>query len=95
MVEPSDKDWSPIMPFWVDTEGYTDRDREMFVCGIELQMIYDKIKEKPVHPCRKRKSRSFDVRQARSASQNDPQLRHMDTLRDPSINYDLITCLAV
>lgn len=31
------------MPFWIDTEGYTDRDREMFVCGVEFQMIYQAV----------------------------------------------------
>lgn len=29
-----------LMAFWIDTEGYTDRDREMFVCGVEYAMIY-------------------------------------------------------
>lgn len=28
------------MSFWIDTDGYTDRDREMFVCGVEFQMVY-------------------------------------------------------
>lgn len=32
--------WGLAMPFWIDTDGYTDRDREMFVCGVEFQMIY-------------------------------------------------------
>jgi hypothetical protein len=27
------------MPFWIDTDGYTDRDREMFVCGVEFEML--------------------------------------------------------
>lgn len=39
-------DSSPIMPFWIDTDGYTDRDREMFVCGVEFQMVYETIKGK-------------------------------------------------
>ncbi len=26
-------------PFWIDTAGYTDRDREMFVCGYEFCAI--------------------------------------------------------
>lgn len=32
-----------VMPFWIDTEGYSDRDREMFVCGVEFQMVYDSV----------------------------------------------------
>jgi len=40
----SDGVWEPIMPFWVDTDGYSDRDREMFVCGVEFQMVYEAIK---------------------------------------------------
>jgi hypothetical protein len=27
------------VPFWIDTPGYTDRDREMFTCGIEYYML--------------------------------------------------------
>ena len=33
-----------VMPFWIDTAGYTDRDREMFVCGVEFQMVYEQLK---------------------------------------------------
>ena len=29
--------------FYIDTDGYTDRDREMFTCGVEYQMILDLI----------------------------------------------------
>jgi hypothetical protein len=28
-----------VMPFWIDTEAYSDRDREMFVCGVEFEML--------------------------------------------------------
>jgi hypothetical protein len=28
------------MPFWIDTDAYSDRDREMFVAGVEFEMIY-------------------------------------------------------
>ena len=27
------------IPFWTDTEAYSDRDREMFVCGVEFEML--------------------------------------------------------
>lgn len=37
-------DYSLITPFWIDTDGYTDRDREMFVCGVEFEMIRDQLK---------------------------------------------------
>jgi len=33
-------EFHPVMPFWIDTDGYTDRDREMFVCGVEYDMVY-------------------------------------------------------
>lgn len=32
------------MPFWIDTNAYTDRDRLMFVAGSEFTMIYDLLK---------------------------------------------------
>ncbi len=28
-----------FLPFWIDTDGYTDRDRLMFVCGVEFEML--------------------------------------------------------
>jgi hypothetical protein len=37
-------EWGIVMPFWIDTDGYTDRDREMFVCGVEFQMLYEELK---------------------------------------------------
>jgi hypothetical protein len=39
-----DAEYGMVMPFFIDTAGYTDRDREMFVCGVEWQMVYDKIR---------------------------------------------------
>lgn len=45
-MESEEKDWSPVMPFWTDTEAYSDRDREMFVCGVEFQMVYETVKDK-------------------------------------------------
>lgn len=44
MSEDGQRDYSMIMPFWIDTPGYTDRDRKMFVCGVEFQMIYESVK---------------------------------------------------
>lgn len=35
----------PILPFYIDTEGYTGRDREMFVCGYELSLVVQEIRE--------------------------------------------------
>lgn len=41
--------YSLEMPFWIDTEGYTDRDRQMFVCGVEFEMLRRELKSgKPV-----------------------------------------------
>lgn len=28
-----------VTPFWIDTDAYTDRDRQMFVCGVEFEMV--------------------------------------------------------
>lgn len=32
-------DYSLLMPFWIDTDAYSARDREMFVCGVEFEML--------------------------------------------------------
>lgn len=47
-------EFAPIMSFWIDTDGYTDRDRSMFVAGVEFQMIYAAIEKgwrgtRPIH----------------------------------------------
>lgn len=44
MTEDDNASYGLVMPFWIDTEGYTDRDRNMFTCGVEFQMIYDAIR---------------------------------------------------
>ena len=43
-----------LVPFWIDTDGYSDRDREMFVCGVEYYMVYQDLKKpeqstRPIH----------------------------------------------
>lgn len=50
----ADESFNILMPFWIDTDGYTDRDREMFVCGVEFMRIYDLVKQRkgvfqPIH----------------------------------------------
>lgn len=40
--------------FYIDTDGYSDRDRELFVCGFEFCMVVDLEKsgariERPIH----------------------------------------------
>ncbi len=27
------------MPFWIDTDGYSSRDRAMFVAGVEFEIV--------------------------------------------------------
>lgn len=46
MTTEDDAEFSLVMSFWIDTDGYSDRDREMFVCGVEFQMIYETIKNR-------------------------------------------------
>lgn len=43
-----------LMPFWIDTDGYTDRDREMFTCGVEFEMVRQQLTtgwrgSRPIH----------------------------------------------
>ena len=33
------------LPAYVDTDGYSDRDREMFICGMEYQSIVEQMVE--------------------------------------------------
>ena len=35
------------MPFWIDTEAYSDRDRKMFVCGVEFAMLMRELQQSP------------------------------------------------
>lgn len=43
-----------VTPFWIDTDGYSDRDRLMFCCGVEFQMIREELRSheafnRPIH----------------------------------------------
>ncbi len=38
-------DYSLLMPFWIDTDGYTDRDRLMFVAGVEFEMARNQLND--------------------------------------------------
>ncbi len=42
----SSADYSLDMSYWIDTDGYSDRDRLMFVCGSEFEKIYSVILKK-------------------------------------------------
>lgn len=35
--------FEPVMPFWIDTDAYSDRDRLMFVCGYEFAQTHARL----------------------------------------------------
>lgn len=35
----NEQKFSLEMPFWIDTDAYSDRDRLMFCCGVEFEML--------------------------------------------------------
>lgn len=37
-------EWVLVTPFWIDTDAYTDRDRLMFCCGVEFEMLINELK---------------------------------------------------
>ncbi len=37
-------EFGPVIPFWIDTDAYTDRDRHMFVYGFEFSTITNHIR---------------------------------------------------
>lgn len=37
-------EWGPILPFWIDTPGYSRRDRQMFVAGVEFLMVTNEMR---------------------------------------------------
>lgn len=39
MSDNHESDFDLVMPFWIDTDAYSDRDRMMFVCGVEFEML--------------------------------------------------------
>jgi hypothetical protein len=52
--EKEPQEWGMQLPFWIDTDAYTDRDREMFVSGFEFNMIYQSLQDgwhgtRPIH----------------------------------------------
>lgn len=36
----SDAEYALELPYWIDTDAYSDRDREMFVCGAEFTALH-------------------------------------------------------
>lgn len=38
---------SLLCPFWIDTDGYSDRDRLMFCCGVEFYLMLNQIMNDP------------------------------------------------
>lgn len=38
-------DYSLEMPFWIDTDAYSERDRMMFVCGVEFEMLRQELSQ--------------------------------------------------
>lgn len=52
--EDEESDFGLLMPFWIDTDGYTDRDRAMFVAGAEFEQLYTLLRDskscqRPIH----------------------------------------------
>ena len=45
-MESADANYGLLISFWIDTDAYSDRDRDMFTCGVEFHMVYRAIKEK-------------------------------------------------
>lgn len=41
--------WGLVMPFWIDTEAYSQRDREMFVAGFEFNTVCEMLKNDGEH----------------------------------------------
>jgi hypothetical protein len=44
LKKPPKDEWSCFMPFWIDTEAYSDRDREMFTCGVEFGSVFNALR---------------------------------------------------
>lgn len=40
----NENEYNLVCPFWIDTESYTNRDRFMFVCGAEFEIILNAIR---------------------------------------------------
>lgn len=51
----SNAKFEPVISFYIDTDAYTDRDRLMFVCGVEFHMVTTLLRDgwcgcRPIHP---------------------------------------------
>ena len=46
MMEDPDEpqEWGLVQRFWIDTDAYSERDRLMFCCGVEFEMIRQNLK---------------------------------------------------
>lgn len=43
MDSEQNEEYGLLVSFFIDTEGYSDRDRQMFVCGAEYAMIFSEV----------------------------------------------------
>lgn len=78
-----DAEYSCAMPFWIDTDAYTDRDRQMFTAGVEFQMVYQLLKndwagERTIHRENESRVRMMCGKMKRKC-QIDPCEGHGDT----------------
>ena len=47
-------EWGLVQSYYIDTDAYTDLDRQMFVCGAEFEMVSNLLSEgwtgdRPIH----------------------------------------------
>lgn len=65
------EEFNIVTPFWIDTDAYSDRDRLMFCCGVEFQMIRAELAsgndfERPIHTENESRGRLLVSRQQRA-----------------------------
>jgi len=66
----NDANFRPVLPFIIDGPGYSDRDRQMFVAGVELCQVYHLLDsglgiDRPVHKENEDRLRVLCSRQGR------------------------------
>jgi len=66
-------EWEIALPFWIDTEAYSDRDRLLFVAGYEFALIVRALEagdgvQRPIHRENESRARMLAGRFKRSCT---------------------------
>ncbi len=87
-------EFSLIMPFWIDTDAYTARDRDMFVAGYEFCQLYEQMKSSEEFSATIHRENESRVRMIAGKMQRKISIEPCSLEHDPEGTWSYLTILA-